>query len=120
MRQLNDALFAKVAASSALNPTQQSVLTKMARAQTRSRGGYEALRITMEDAGTPFTAEQVPKVQALFEQQKTARAALAKESQGTPDPAKLRQLERETLTSVVGLLVPAQRTALLALLREQR
>jgi hypothetical protein len=120
MRQLNDALFTKVASHTALNPAQQSVLTKMARTQIRSRGGYEALRITMEDAGTPFSAEQVPKVQALFEEQKTARAALAKESQATPDPARLRQLERDTLTKVVGLLVPAQRTALLAMLRAQQ
>ena len=76
--------------------------------------------VSMEDAGTPFSAEQQPKVQALFEDQKTARATLAKESQGTPDPAALKQLERETLTKVVGLLVPAQRTALLALLRAQQ
>jgi hypothetical protein len=120
MVQMNNALFGKVASSPALNPTQQSVLTKMARAQVRSRGGFDALRVAMEDAGTPFNDEQLPKVQALFEDQKAARAALAKESQGTPDPAKLKQLERDTLTKVVGLLVPAQRTALLALLRAQQ
>ena len=120
MRQLNDALFTKVASSSALNPTQQSVLTKMSRSQIRARGGFDALRIAMEDAGAPFTAEQLPKVQALFDDQKTARASLAKETQGTPDPAALKQLERDTLTKVVGLLVPAQRTALLALLRAQQ
>jgi hypothetical protein len=120
MRQMNDGLFTKIASSSALTPAQQSVLTKMARAQIRSRGGFDALRIAMEDAGTPFTEEQLPRVQALFEDQKTARAALAKESQGTPDPAKLKQLERDTLTKVVGLLVPAQRTALLAVLRSQQ
>jgi hypothetical protein len=120
MRQMNDALFGKVASSQALSATQQSVLTKMARAQIRSRGGFDALRVAMEDAGTPFNDEQLPKVQALFEDQKAARAALAKESQGTPDQAKLKQLERDTLTKVVGLLVPAQRTALLALLRAQQ
>jgi hypothetical protein len=43
-----------------------------------------------------------------------------KESQGTPDPARLKQLERDTLSKVVGLLIPAQRTALLALLRAQQ
>jgi len=48
-----------------------------------------------------------------------ASATLAKESQGAPDPAKLKQLERDTLTKVVGILVPAQRTALLAYLRAQ-
>jgi hypothetical protein len=34
--------------------------------------------------------------------------------------ATLKQLERDALTKVVGLLVPAQRTALLALLRAQQ
>jgi hypothetical protein len=120
MRQMNDALFMKIATAPALKPAQQTVLTKMSRDQIRSRGGFDALRIAMEDAGAPFTAEQTPKVQALFDEQKVARANLAKESQGTPDPAKLKQLERETLTKVVGLLVPAQRTALLAMLRAQQ
>ena len=110
---MNDALFTKIASSPALNSTQQSVLTKMARTQIRARGGFDALRVAMEDAGSPFTEEQLPKVQALFEDQKNARADLAKESQGTPDPAKLKQLERDTLTKVVGLLIPAQRTACL-------
>ena len=117
---MNDALFGKIASSPALNPTQQGVLTKMARAQIRARGGFDALRVAMEDAGAPFSDEQAPKVKALFEDQKSARAALARESEGTPDPAKLKQLERETLTKVVGLLVPAQRTALLALLKAQQ
>ena len=67
MRQMNDALFTKIASSPALDTTQQSVLTKMARAQIRARGGFEALRISMEDAGTPLTQEQLPKVQELFE-----------------------------------------------------
>jgi hypothetical protein len=120
MRQLNDALFTKIASSTALDAKQRSILTKMSRDQIRARGGFDALRIAMEDAGAPFTAEQVPKVQALFGDQKTARATLAKESQGTPDPAALKQLERDTLTKVVGLLVPAQRTALLAYLRSQQ
>ncbi len=120
MRQMNDALFTKVASAPALNPAQKTVLTKMSRDQLKSRGGFEALRISMEDAGTPFAAEQVPQVQALFEDQKKARAELAKQSEGTPDPAKLKQLDRDTLTKVVGLLQPSQRTALLTYLRSQQ
>jgi hypothetical protein len=73
----------------------------------------------MEDAGVPFTDEQLPQVQALFEEQKKSREALARETQATPDPAKLKQLETDTLTKVVRLLAPAQRTALLAVLRNQ-
>ena len=120
MREMNDALFTKIASSPALNPTQQSVLTRMARTQIRARGGFDALRVAMDDAGAPFSEEQLPKVKALFEDQKKARADFVKESQGTPDPARLKQLERDTLTKVVGLLIPAQRTALLALLRAQQ
>jgi hypothetical protein len=120
MREMNDALFTRIASSPALNPTQQSVLTKMARTQIRARGGFDALRVAMEDAGAPFSEEQLPKVKALFEDQKKARADFVKESQGTPDPARLKQLERDTLTKVVGLLIPAQRTALLAYLRAQQ
>jgi hypothetical protein len=119
MRQMNDALFTKIASSPALDAKQQAVLTKMARSQIRARGGYNALRISMEDAGAPFTEEQIPQVQALFEEQKKSREVLVRDSQGTPDPAKLKQLETETLTKVVRLLVPAQRTALLAVLRNQ-
>jgi hypothetical protein len=117
MRQMNDSLFTKIASSPALDSKQQSVLTKMSRNQTKARGGFDALRISMEDAGVPFTDEQVPQVQALFEDQKKLRENLVKETQGTPDPAKLKQLETDTLTKVVRLLVPAQRTALLAVLR---
>lgn len=117
MRQMNDALFTKIASAPALDTKQQSVLTKMSRDQIKSRGGYDALRISMEDAKAPFNDEQTPKVKAVFEEQKKARAELAKESQGTPDPAKLKQLEGATLAKVAGILTPAQKTALLALLR---
>jgi hypothetical protein len=117
MRQMNDALFTKIASSPALDAKQQSVLTKMSRSQIKARGGFDALRVSMEDAGVPFTDEQIPQVQALFEDQKKSRENLVKETQGTPDPAKLKQLETDTLTKVVRLLVPAQRTALLAVLR---
>ena len=117
MRQMNDALFTKIASAPALDTKQQSVLTKMSRDQIKSRGGYDALRISMEDAKAPFNDEQTPKVKAVFEEQKKARAELAKESQGSPDPAKLKQLEGATLAKVAGILTPAQKTALLALLR---
>jgi hypothetical protein len=120
MRQMNDALFTKIASSPALDAKQQSVLTKMSRSQIKARGGFDALRVSMEDAGVPFTDEQLPQVQAMFDEQKKSREALAKETQGTPDPTKLKQLETETLTKVVRLLVPAQRTALLAVLRAQQ
>ena len=89
-------------------------------AAVRSRGGFDALRVAMEDAGSPFTEEQLPKVKTIFEDQKTARAAYVQQSQGAPDPATIKQLERDALTKIAGLLVPAQRTALLTMLRAQQ
>jgi hypothetical protein len=117
MRQMNDALFTKIASAPALDARQQGVLTKMARDQMKSRGGYDALRISMEDAKAPFSEEQIPRVQAVFEDQKKARAELVKESGGAPDEAKLKALERESQLRLVGILTQAQRSALLALLK---
>jgi hypothetical protein len=69
----------------------------------------------MEDAGTPFSTEQVAQIQPLFDQQNDARAQLIKESQGQPpDKAKMDQLQRETLGKVLRLLTAPQRAALLA------
>jgi hypothetical protein len=69
----------------------------------------------MEDAGTPFSPEQLAQIQPLFDEQNKARLQLVKESQGQPpDKAKLDQLQRETLAKVVKLLTAPQRTALLA------
>jgi hypothetical protein len=117
MTQMNDALFTKIASAPALDAKQQGLLTKMSRDQIKKRGGYDALRISMEDAKAPFSDEQIPRVQAVFEDQKKARAELAKEAGGTPDPVKLKALERESLTKVAAIFTAAQRSALLALLR---
>jgi len=70
---MNDALFTKIASSPALDAKQQAVLTKMSRNQIKARGGFDALRVSMEDAGVPFTDEQLPQVQAMFEEQKKSR-----------------------------------------------
>jgi hypothetical protein len=61
MRQMNDSLFTKIASSPALDSKQQSVLTKMSRNQTKARGGFDALRISMEDAGVPRTWSKRPR-----------------------------------------------------------
>ena len=60
------------------------------------------------------TPEQIAQIQPLFDQQNQAKLQLLKETQGTPDKSKLDQLQRETLSKVLRLLNPAQRTALLA------
>jgi hypothetical protein len=112
--RLNDELLGRMASISALGPEQQVFLKKLYKDQVKSRGGLDAIKLTLEDAGAPFTAEQIAQIQPLFDQQNQAKLQLLKESQGTPDKSKLDQLQRETLAKVLRLLNPAQRTALLA------
>ena len=112
--RLNDELLGRMASISALDPEQQVFLKKLYKDQVKSRGGLDAIKLTLEDAGAPFTAEQIAQIQPLFDQQNQAKLQLLKETQGTPDKSKLDQLQRETLAKVLRLLNPAQRTALLA------
>src|SRR5437762_14080395 len=113
--RLNDQLLGKMAAAPGLNPEQQGLMKKLYKDQVKSRGGFEAIKLTMEDAGAPFSADQIAQIQPLFDEQSKARAQLVKESQGQPpDKAKLDQLQRDTLAKVLKLLNPAQRAALVA------
>ena len=113
--RLNDQLLGKMAAAPGLNSEQQAFMKKLYKDQVKSRGGFEAIKLTMEDAGAPFSAEQITQIQPLFDEQSKARVQLVKESQGQPpDKAKLDQLQRDTLAKVLKLLNPAQRAALLA------
>jgi hypothetical protein len=92
----------------------------MQKDQVRARGGFDALNLTMEDAGAPFTAEQAAEVRALFDRQSQARAQLPLNSGGVPDPATVTQLERQTLTQILRLLTDKQRAALVASMAPQR
>ena len=113
--RLNDQLLGKISDAPALSDDQRRVIKKMYKDQVKSRGGFDAIRLTMEDAGAPFSPEQTAQIQPLFDQQNEARVQLIKESQGQPpDKAKLDQLQRETLAKVLRLLTAPQRAALLA------
>ena len=110
IRRMNEELLAKVTAS--LQPPQQAVIKKYQNDQIRARGGLDALKLTMDDAGASLTAEQVPQIQALYDEQNQTRIQLIRESQGQPDPTKVSALELTTLTKVIRLLNPEQRKAL--------
>jgi hypothetical protein len=113
--RLNDQLLGKISDAPALSDDQRRVIKKMYKDQVKSRGGFDAIKLTMEDAGAPFSPEQTAQIQPLFDQQNEARVQLIKESQGQPpDKAKLDQLQRETLAKVLRLLSAPQRAALLA------
>ncbi len=97
--RLNDQLLGKMSGAPGLAPEQQALVKKLYKDQVKSRGGLDAIKLTLEDAGAPFSPEQLAEIQPLFDEQKQAR---------------LDQLPRETLAKILKVLTPAQRTALLA------
>ena len=111
IRRMNEELLGKVTAS--LQPPQQAVIKKFQNDQIRARGGIDALKLIMEEAGAPLTAEQIPQIQALYAEENQARIQILRESQGQPDPAKVTQLQLGTMTKVTRLLTAEQRKALL-------
>ena len=113
--RLNDQLLGKIAGAPVLIPEQQALLKKLHKDQVKSRGGLDAIKLTLEDAGAAFSPEQLAQIQPLFDQQEQSRLQLIKEAAGQPlDKAKTDQLQRETLAKVLRLLTAPQRTAILA------
>jgi hypothetical protein len=111
IRKLNDDLIAKITA--VLKPDQQAAFKKFQNDEIKKAGGFGALKIVMEEAGAPLSAEQQPQIEAFYNEDAQQRAALVRESQGHPDPAKLADLQKATMAKVVKVLTPAQRKALL-------
>jgi len=113
--RLNDQLLGKISDSMVLGEDQRRLIKKLYKEQVKSRGGFDAIKLTMDDAGAPFSPEQVAQIQPLFDQQNEAKLQLTKESQGQPpDKAKMDQIQRDTLSKVLKLLTAPQRAALVA------
>ena len=111
IRKLNDDLLAKI--NAALKPDQQAAFKRFQNDEIKKAGGFAALKIVMEEAGAPLAGDQEPQIQGFYNEDAQQRAALMRESQGHPDPAKLADLQKATMAKVVKLLTPAQRKALL-------
>ena len=111
LRRINDDLVAKI--NAVLKPDQQIALKKFQNDQIKAAGGFAALKLVMEEAGAPLTAEQEPQIQTFYVEDAQQRVQLLREFQGQPDPAKMAELERTTMAKVARLLNPAQRKALL-------
>src|SRR5262245_25221242 len=111
LRRINDDLITKI--NAVLKPDQQAAFKKFRSDEIRKAGGFPALKLVMEEAGAAFTPEQEQQIQELYAEDARQRVQLMRESQGRPDPAKLDELEKSTLTKVARLLNPAQRKALL-------
>ncbi len=111
LKRMNDDLMAKI--NSVLKPDQQAAFKKFQNDEIKKGGGFAALKVVMEEAGAPLTAEQEPQIQGLYSEDARQRAQLFREAQGRPDPAKVADLEKATMAKVARLLTPAQRKALL-------
>jgi len=111
LKKINDDLMVKITA--ALKPDQQAAFKKYLNDETKKAGGFAALKVTMEEAGAPLTAEQEPQIQAFYTEDAQQRVQLQREAQGRPDPAKIADLEKATMAKVAKVLTPAQRKALL-------
>jgi hypothetical protein len=111
LRRINDDLITKI--NAVLKPDQQAAFKKFRNDEIRKGGGFPALKLVMEEAGAALTPEQEQQIQAFYAEDARQRVQLTRESQGRPDPAKLDELEKSTLTKVARLLNAAQRKALL-------
>jgi hypothetical protein len=102
-RQLNEVLTAD----------QRTALRRYRTEQIMMRGGFPALRLTLENAQAPFTPDQEKQAQSLYTEFNQQVNQLSRESKGAPDRAQLDKLENEALGKVVRILNPAQRKALI-------
>ena len=110
LQKINDDLMNKITA--ALTPDQQAAFKKYLNGEIKKQGGLGALKVTMEEAGAPFTPDQEKQLEGFYGEDAQQRAQLRRESQGNPDPAKLADIDKATMTKVVKILTPAQRKAL--------
>src|SRR5437773_2524574 len=64
LKRMNDELMAKI--NSVLKPDQQAAFKKFQNDEIKKGGGFAALKVVMEEAGAPLTAEQEPQIQGLY------------------------------------------------------
>jgi hypothetical protein len=110
LRRLNAEYTRKV--NDALTPDQRTPLRRYRNEQIMMRGGFPALKLILENAQVPFTADQEAKAQALYLDFNRQAGQLARDAKGAPDRTQLDKLEAESLGQVVRLLTPEQRRAL--------
>jgi hypothetical protein len=93
---------------------QRAELRRYRTEQIMMRGGFPALRLTLENAQTPFTPDQEKQVAAIYTDFNQKLNQVPRDAKGIPDRAELDKLENQQLGKVVRMLTPAQRKALAA------
>jgi hypothetical protein len=111
-RRINQEYTKKV--NDVLTPDQRGELRRYRTEQIMMRGGYQALRLIMENAQTPFTEDQEKQVQAVYVDFNRQLDQLVRDSKGQPNRVELDKLEGGALGKVIRLMTPLQRKALAA------
>ena len=111
-RRINGEYTRKV--NEALTADQRAELRRYRTEQIMMRGGFQALKLIMENAQTPFTAEQEKQAQSLYVDFNRQFDQLERDSKGKPNRADLDKLENDALAKVVRLMTAAQRRSLVA------
>ena len=73
IKKMNDGLMAKI--TEVLKPDQQAAFKKFQNDEIKKAGGFGALKIAMEEAGAPLTAEQEPQIQGFYNAERPDFAA---------------------------------------------
>ena len=118
MTRINAELQNKVTTS--LKPEQQKAFVKYQGDQIKKAGGFNALRLIMEEAGAPLTDVQEPLIQAAYTEETQQRAQLMRESQGQPEKAKLDALGLTTIQKVLKVLTADQKKFFLDAMKKQQ
>jgi hypothetical protein len=111
-RKINQEYSRKV--NEVLTADQRAELRRYRTEQIMMRGGFLALRLTMENAQTPLTDDQEKQIQAAYADFNRQVDQVTLSSKGAAGRAELDKLEAEALGKVVRLLTPTQRRALAA------
>jgi hypothetical protein len=112
LRRINVEYNRKI--NTVLTAEQRAELRRYRSEQIMLRGGFEALRVILENGNAPLIAEQEKHVQDLYLAFDRQVAELPRDSKGEPDRAKLGTLAGQELGKVVRLLTPEQRRVLAA------
>jgi len=95
-----------------LTPQQRIELRRYRTQQIMMGGGFQALKLILENGQTPFSPEQEKEVRAVYLDFDAKVDQLPKPAKGAPNRADLDRLENVALGRVVRLLTPAQRKIL--------
>src|SRR5262245_7193412 len=116
MNRINAELQTKVLA--ALKPDQQAAFKKHQNDEIRKAGGFAALKLNMDEAGTPLTSDQETQLKALYAEHDQQRRELLR--QNPADAAKIdTQLNADLAPKLLRILNAGQKKTLLDAMKKQ-